>query len=107
MRGGKRLLNLVQVGEKHSASYRLEVKNPGGHSSMPVKENAIYRLAAALGRVAGLEFPFRLNDVTRKYLETLAGLRAGAARDHSCGGGRRRRRGACAPWLRPHPSGMP
>jgi acetylornithine deacetylase/succinyl-diaminopimelate desuccinylase-like protein len=74
MRGGRRLLNLVQVGEKHSASYRLEVRNPGGHSSMPVPENAIYRLAAALQRVAALEFDFRLNDVTRKYLETLAGL---------------------------------
>jgi acetylornithine deacetylase/succinyl-diaminopimelate desuccinylase-like protein len=76
MRGGKRLLNLVQVGEKHSATYRLEVRNPGGHSSMPVPENAIYRLAAALQRLATHEFEFRLNDVTRKYLETLAGLEA-------------------------------
>jgi len=76
MRGGKRLLNLVQVGEKHSATYRLEVRNPGGHSSMPVKENAIYRLAEALQRVSRLEFPFRLNDVTRKYLGVLAGLEA-------------------------------
>jgi acetylornithine deacetylase/succinyl-diaminopimelate desuccinylase-like protein len=74
MRNGKRLLNLIQVGEKHSATYRLEVKNPGGHSSMPVKENAIYRLAAAVLRVAAHEFPFRLNAVTRTYLETLAGL---------------------------------
>lgn len=74
MRGGKRLLNLMQVGEKHSATYRLEVKNPGGHSSMPVRENAIYRLAAALSRVAAQEFEFRLNDVTRQYLETLARL---------------------------------
>jgi acetylornithine deacetylase/succinyl-diaminopimelate desuccinylase-like protein len=73
-RGGKRLLNLVQVGEKHSATYRLEVRNPGGHSSMPVKENAIYRLANALQRLSGHEFEFRLNDVTRVYLETLAGL---------------------------------
>jgi acetylornithine deacetylase/succinyl-diaminopimelate desuccinylase-like protein len=70
MREGKRLLNLVQVGEKHSASFRLEVRNPGGHSSMPVEENAIYRLAAALQRVSTLVFAFRLNDVTRKYLET-------------------------------------
>jgi acetylornithine deacetylase/succinyl-diaminopimelate desuccinylase-like protein len=74
MRGGRRLLNLVQVGEKHSATYRLEVKNPGGHSSLPVKENAIYRLAAALQRLSAHEFDFALNDVTRKYLETLAGL---------------------------------
>ena len=76
MRGGKRLSNLVQVGEKHSTSYRLEVRNPGGHSSMPVKENAIYRLAAALQRVSAYEFPFRLNEVTRKYFEALARLEA-------------------------------
>jgi len=74
IRGGKRLVNLIQVGEKHSATYRLEVKNPGGHSSMPVKENAIYRLADALHRLAGYEFEAKLNDVTRNYLETLAGL---------------------------------
>jgi acetylornithine deacetylase/succinyl-diaminopimelate desuccinylase-like protein len=74
MRDGKRLLNLVQVGEKHSATYRLEVRNAGGHSSMPVPENAIYRLAAALQKVAALEFPFRLNEVTRNYLAKLAGL---------------------------------
>jgi acetylornithine deacetylase/succinyl-diaminopimelate desuccinylase-like protein len=74
IRGGKRLVNLIQVGEKHSATYRLEVKNPGGHSSMPVKENAIYRLGDALHRLAGYEFEAQLNDVTRHYLETLAGL---------------------------------
>lgn len=74
MRGGRRLLNLVQVGEKYSVTYRLEVRNPGGHSSMPVPENAIYRLAAALQRLAVHEFPFRLNDVTRAYLEKLASV---------------------------------
>jgi acetylornithine deacetylase/succinyl-diaminopimelate desuccinylase-like protein len=73
MRDGKRLANLVQVGEKHSATWRLEVRNPGGHSSMPVAENAIYRLAAALGRVAAYEFPLRLNEVTRDYLKAIAG----------------------------------
>jgi acetylornithine deacetylase/succinyl-diaminopimelate desuccinylase-like protein len=56
------------------ANYRLEVRNPGGHSSMPVPENAIYRLAAALQRVAALTFPARLNDVTRAYLTKLADL---------------------------------
>jgi acetylornithine deacetylase/succinyl-diaminopimelate desuccinylase-like protein len=74
MHDGRRLLNLIQVGEKHSATWRFEVRNPGGHSSMPVKENAIYRLAAALGRLAAYEFPFRLNDVTRGYLTQLADL---------------------------------
>ena len=43
---------------------------------MPVKENAIYRLAAALQRLSGHEFEFRLNDVTRKHLDTLAGLQS-------------------------------
>jgi acetylornithine deacetylase/succinyl-diaminopimelate desuccinylase-like protein len=76
IRGGKRLTNLIQVGEKHSATYRLEVKNPGGHSSLPVKENAIYRLADALHRLAAYEFEAQLNDVTRNYLATLAGLEA-------------------------------
>jgi acetylornithine deacetylase/succinyl-diaminopimelate desuccinylase-like protein len=74
MRGGKRLLNLIQVGEKHSTTFRLEVTNPGGHSSMPVKENAIYRLAAALQRLSTFELPFHLNDVTRGYLKTLSTL---------------------------------
>jgi acetylornithine deacetylase/succinyl-diaminopimelate desuccinylase-like protein len=82
MRGGKRLLNLVQVAEKHSMSFRLEVRNAGGHSSMPVKENAIYRLAAALQRVAALELPFRLSDVTRRYLEALAGVEAEPIASH-------------------------
>jgi acetylornithine deacetylase/succinyl-diaminopimelate desuccinylase-like protein len=76
MRDGQRLLNLIQVGEKHVANYRLEVRNAGGHSSMPVAENAIYRLASALQRVAALAFPFRLNDVTRAYLAKLAELQA-------------------------------
>jgi acetylornithine deacetylase/succinyl-diaminopimelate desuccinylase-like protein len=74
MREGRRLLNLIQVGEKHVANYRLEVRNAGGHSSMPVPENAIYRLAAALQRVAALSFPVRLNDVTRGYLTRLSDL---------------------------------
>lgn len=74
MRGGKRLLNLIQVGEKHSATFRLEVKNRGGHSSLPDKDNAIYRLAAALLKVSAYEFPFRVDEVTKRYLEALAQL---------------------------------
>jgi acetylornithine deacetylase/succinyl-diaminopimelate desuccinylase-like protein len=45
--------------------FTLEAKNKGGHSSMPVKDNAIYRLAAALTRVQALEFPVTLNETTR------------------------------------------
>ena len=55
---GKPLLNSFQTSEKVSVSYRLEVKNPGGHSSLPRKDNAIYRLANGLARLARFDFPF-------------------------------------------------
>ena len=51
MSKGRRMINTIQLGEKTFANFRIEVKNPGGHSSMPVKENAIYRLARALERI--------------------------------------------------------
>ena len=57
----------LQVGEKAVQNYRLETTNPGGHSSVPVPDNAIYELAQALGRVQAHEFPVELNDTTRAY----------------------------------------
>jgi acetylornithine deacetylase/succinyl-diaminopimelate desuccinylase-like protein len=57
MSKGRKLLNTIQVAEKTFANFRIEVRNPGGHSSMPVKENAIYRLAAAIGKIQQIEFP--------------------------------------------------
>ena len=67
----------VQAAEKVFQSYRLTVRNPGGHSSLPEKDNAIYRLAAALGRVGDYEFPFELNAITREYLARTAPLSEG------------------------------
>jgi acetylornithine deacetylase/succinyl-diaminopimelate desuccinylase-like protein len=78
IRNGKNLLNSLQVSEKYVANFRLEVKNKGGHSSMPVKENAIYRLAGALQRLALFEFPIKLNEVTRGYFEQTAKLESGS-----------------------------
>jgi len=75
--GGKRILYSVQAAEKGYVSFLLTVKNPGGHSSLPVKENAIYDLAAALLRVRDLQFPVQLNDVTRSYFERTAALKEG------------------------------
>ena len=72
MRGGKYLTNEVQASEKVYQDFRLEVTNSGGHSSLPVKENAIYRLSAALARLAAFEFPVQLNEVTRAYFERSA-----------------------------------
>jgi acetylornithine deacetylase/succinyl-diaminopimelate desuccinylase-like protein len=71
---GKRVALEVQAGEKFPQNFRLEVTNPGGHSSRPVKENAIYRLAAALTRIQGYEFPAQFTDGNRGYFQGMAKL---------------------------------
>lgn len=71
-RDGKVTERNVEASEKVYMDVRLEVHNPGGHSSVPVKENAIYRLAAALTRFSAHEFPPRLNEVTRAYFTRAA-----------------------------------
>jgi acetylornithine deacetylase/succinyl-diaminopimelate desuccinylase-like protein len=72
MRDGRVDARNVQASEKVYMDLRLEVRNPGGHSSLPVKENAIYRLSAALTRLAAHEFPARLNEVSRAYFTRAA-----------------------------------
>ena len=81
LRNGKATLQRVQVAEKISTLYELTVRNPGGHSSLPVPENAIYTLAAALGRVGGHRFPVKLAEVTRAYFEQSAKLASGQLAD--------------------------
>ena len=71
---GRRLHESVQVAEKTYLSFRLEVRNKGGHSSLPVKDNAIYDLAEGLARLAKFDFPVTLMDVTRAYFERMAAL---------------------------------
>jgi acetylornithine deacetylase/succinyl-diaminopimelate desuccinylase-like protein len=77
MKNGERISNAVQASEKVYQSFMLEVTNPGGHSSLPVKDNAIYRLAEALTRVRDHEFPVSLNEVTRVYFERSAAIEQG------------------------------
>lgn len=72
MVNGKPVANNLQVSEKYVLTYRLEVKNKGGHSSLPVADNAIYRLAEALARWSKFKFPAQTNEVTRAYLEQIA-----------------------------------
>src|SRR6267143_85656 len=72
MVNGKHVANNVQVSEKYVANYRLEVKNKGGHSSLPVPDNAIYHLAEALVRISKYKFPVKTNEVTKAYLEQMA-----------------------------------
>src|SRR3989449_725937 len=72
MRKGKYLTNEVQASEKVFQDFHLEVTNSGGHSSLPVKDNAIYHLSEGLARLATLDFPVQLNEVTRAYFERSA-----------------------------------
>jgi len=75
---GKKIANEVQASEKSYADFRLEVRNPGGHSSLPVPENAIYRLAAALERLSKFTFPLKTNEVTKAYFTQLAKIEKGS-----------------------------
>src|SRR4029079_1378671 len=67
LRKGKYLTNEVQASEKLYQDFKLTVTNSGGHSSLPVKDNAIYHLARGLARLTGFEFPVQLNEITRAY----------------------------------------
>ena len=75
---GKRVAMDVQAGEKVSQNYRIEVTNPGGHSSRPQKDNAIYRLAGALKQIEGHRFPVQLADGSRGYLQGMSKIQAAA-----------------------------
>src|SRR5258708_27004526 len=66
----------VEAGEKFPQNFRLEVTNPGGHSSRRVKDNAIYRLAAALSRVGAFDFPAQFTDGSRAYFTGMAKIQA-------------------------------
>jgi acetylornithine deacetylase/succinyl-diaminopimelate desuccinylase-like protein len=74
---GTRISNDVQVSEKYVVNYRLEVRNKGGHSSLPVADNAIYHLAGALDRLSKFAFPLKTNAVTREYFRAMAGIEKG------------------------------
>lgn len=78
--GGKVVVETIQVGEKAVQNYRLETRNPGGHSSVPVRENAIYELADALVKVRDNDFPVELSDTTKAFF-----TKAGAARGGELG----------------------
>src|SRR6266705_4999300 len=74
---GKRLLAGLQARKKVYADYQFESLNPGGHSSVPSPDNAIYHLAGALARLQSFSFPLRINEITRNYFERSAPLTVG------------------------------
>lgn len=77
MINGKRVANYLQVAEKYVVNFRFEVRNKGGHSSLPVADNAIYHLAGALQRLSQFGFPLKTNEVTKAYFQQMANLENG------------------------------
>ncbi len=82
MKDGHRIALSVQAAEKTFQSFRLEAKNRGGHSSLPVPDNAIYHLADALVKIQGYAFPVHLNPVSTIFFERMSAIEKGQeARD--------------------------
>ncbi len=77
---GKLVIANIHVGEKAAVNYRIEATNPGGHSSAPIRDNAIYELSDAIAKVRDYEFPLQMTDTTRAYFRV-----AGKARGDAMG----------------------
>ena len=77
---GRRIANDIQVSEKYVLGFRLEVRNKGGHSSLPVADNAIYHLARALDKISQFGFPLKTNEVTAAYFKQMAKTENGAVK---------------------------
>src|SRR5438094_4240694 len=73
----KRRLAGIQASEKVYVDFQFESLNPGGHSSVPSPDNAIYHLAGALARLQSFSFPLEVNEITRSYFERNAAMENG------------------------------
>jgi acetylornithine deacetylase/succinyl-diaminopimelate desuccinylase-like protein len=80
IKNGKHTVMEIQTNEKGYCDFRFSATNGGGHSSLPVKDNAIYHLAGALARLAAFDFPIRLNETTRLFFERSASRETGQTR---------------------------
>src|SRR5450432_1805361 len=79
---GHKIALEILAAEKTSQNFIFETTNPGGHSSRPVPDNAIYHLVRAVDRVSHFEFPVELDDANRGYftgMSAIVGGEAGAA----------------------------
>src|SRR5580658_9030298 len=74
---GKKIYGAVQASEKVYVDFQFEVKNSGGHSSRPTRDNAIYHLSEGLTRLSKFNFPVELNEITRSMLEKSAAIEGG------------------------------
>ena len=64
---GKPVSYHMQAAEKTYATWDVTIRNPGGHSSRPRPDNAIYDLADAIGKIQSHRFPVRWSDMTLGY----------------------------------------
>jgi acetylornithine deacetylase/succinyl-diaminopimelate desuccinylase-like protein len=78
-KSGRREFFEVGTSEKTYVTFTLETTSPGGHGSLPGPDNAIYKLAAGLGRLEAFKFPVMLTETTRTSFDKLAALEGGAA----------------------------
>ena len=78
---GKKISNDLQVSEKYVLNFRFEVHKKGGHSSIPVRDNAIYHLAGALSRLGDFGFPLKTNEVTAVYFEQMSKIETGPIKE--------------------------
>jgi acetylornithine deacetylase/succinyl-diaminopimelate desuccinylase-like protein len=77
-KNGRRVVRPLQISEKGIFYMSFEVKNPGGHSSQPAKENAIYRLASGLVRMENYDFPVQFSETTKSYFATMSSIETGS-----------------------------
>jgi acetylornithine deacetylase/succinyl-diaminopimelate desuccinylase-like protein len=71
---GKPVVMVLEATEKLYGDFELSTKNPGGHSSLPTRANAIYELTKALDRLEKYQFPVEINAVTRAYFEQMSAI---------------------------------
>ncbi len=77
IKNGREIIMTIQTSEKVYADFTLETHNKGGHSSLPLKDNAIYRMAGALVRLGAYDFPLDLNETSRMFFERSAQIATG------------------------------
>lgn len=77
-KNGERQFFELGTSEKTYVTFTLETTSPGGHGSLPGPDNAIYRLAAGLGRLEAFKFPVTLTATTRTSFDKLGALESGS-----------------------------
>jgi acetylornithine deacetylase/succinyl-diaminopimelate desuccinylase-like protein len=78
---GREIIMTIQTSEKVYADFTFETHNKGGHSSLPVKDNAIYRMAEALVKLNRYDFPLDLNETTRMFFERSSQIETGKVKE--------------------------